>query len=363
MPSEQILITGNMGYVGPAVSRHLRASRPDARLTGLDMGLFAHCLTGSVCLPERVLDQQRFADVRSVMPDGLRDVDVVVSLAAISNDPMGSAFAPATDAVNHVAAVRLARLAKEAGARSYVFASSCSVYGQAEGGPRRESDPLNPLTAYARSKIETENDLRELADDDFVVTCLRFPTACGMSDRLRLDLVLNDFVASAVASGRIDILSDGTPWRPLIDIRDMAQAIDWASDRKAASGGAFLAVNVGTPGCNYQVKDLAAAVAAQIPGTTVSVNPDAAPDKRSYQVDFSLYGQLAPGFLPVVSLEESIRGLHAGLTRMGFAERNFRESQYMRLKVLASLQKEGLVNEQVAWTGEPAPAAKAGAAA
>jgi nucleoside-diphosphate-sugar epimerase len=277
----------------------------------------------------------------------------VVNLAAISNDPMGSAFEDATDAVNHRAAVRLAGLAKEAGVGRYVFASSCSVYGQTDGGPRKESDPLNPLTAYARSKIETERDLEGLADDGFVVTCLRFPTACGMSDRLRLDLVLNDFVASAVVSGRIDILSDGTPWRPLIDTSDMALAVDWASQRTMSQGGAFLAVNVGTAGCNYQVRELAEAVAEQIRGTTIAVNPNAAPDKRSYQVDFSLYQQLAPEHLPRMGVEDSIRQLHVGLKRMSFADPDFRVSQLVRLKVLSRLQQEGRLNDQVEWVAPP----------
>ncbi|MEQ8857268.1 MAG: SDR family oxidoreductase [Pseudomonadales bacterium] len=354
MHPEQILIAGNMGYVGPAVVRSLRNAFPQARLSGLDLGLFAHCLTGADSLPERLLDVQMFGDLRHTRPESLQGLDVVVNLAAISNDPMGKAFAEATDAVNCRAAIRLARLAKDAGAKRYVFASSCSVYGQADGAPRRESDPLNPLTAYARSKIDAEIALQELADDDFIVTCLRFPTACGMSPRLRLDLVLNDFVASAVASGRIDILSDGTPWRPLIDTNDMALAIEWASERTADRGGAFLAVNVGTPTCNYQVKELAAAVAEQIPGTDVAVNPDAAPDKRSYQVDFSLYGDLAPDHLPRIDLGESIRQLHAGLKRMAFAERNFRESQFVRLKVLAQLREQGRLNDRIEWVTDAA---------
>ena len=363
MAPEHIMITGNMGYVGPAVVRRLRGSRPLARLSGFDMGLFAHCLTGVLELPERLLDVQHFADLRRIGQPLLRDVDVVVNLAAISNDPMGSAFEEATDAVNHEAAVRLARLAKEAGVRRYVFASSCSVYGQTDGAPRRESDPLNPLTAYARSKIATEQRLQELADDEFVVTCLRFPTACGMSDRLRLDLVLNDFVACAVVSGRIDILSDGTPWRPLIDTNDMALAIDWAAGRPPSSGGPFLAVNVGTAACNYQIRELAEAVASQIPGTSVAINPNAAPDKRSYQVDFSLYNELAPNHLPRISLEESISGLHVGLTRMGFAEPNFRESQYVRLKVLSRLQQDGLLDERIEWVRDPAVNGSAAAVA
>lgn len=348
--TQRILITGNMGYVGPGVVAHLRATWPDAELFGVDTGFFAHCLTGASSLPEHRLDRQYFMDIRDV-PDTLLDgVDAVVNLAAVSNDPMGKSFESATMQINHEAALRLAKLARSRGAKAFVFASSCSVYGFAEGRPRREGDPLNPLTAYARSKIETERKLEGLATDDFRVTCLRFPTACGMSDRLRLDLVLNDFVASAFATGRIEILSDGTPWRPLIDIRDMAVAIEWAIARSADRGGPFLAINVGTNGCNYQVKQLAEAVQQQMPGVSVDINQNAAPDKRSYQVDFSLYGKLAPHHLPRLSLADSVAGLVAGLGRMGFAMKNFRESDLIRLRVLDGLRRHHAVDADLRWS-------------
>jgi len=167
--------------------------------------------------------------VRHPQPEILRGVDAIVHLAAISNDPMGKTFEEVTDAINFRASVELARQAKAAGVRSFVFASSCSMYGMADDTPRKETSPLNPLTAYAKSKVSTETELQKLADKSFRVTCLRFATACGMSDRLRLDLVVNDFVACAVTSKNITILSDGTPWRPLIHVKDMARAFDWAS--------------------------------------------------------------------------------------------------------------------------------------
>jgi nucleoside-diphosphate-sugar epimerase len=345
-----------MGYVGPAVVRHLRAAFPDARLTGLDIGYFAHCLTGAPALPERRLDAQLFQDIRTADRSVLEGVDAVVNLAAISNDPMGKAFEAPTLAINYEAGIRLARLARESGVKRFAFASSCSVYGFAEGGPRRESDPLNPLTAYAKSKIASEEALQDLATESFAVSCLRFPTACGMSDRLRLDLVLNDFVASAIATGRIDILSDGTPWRPLIDTRDMARAIEWALGREVANGGPFVAVNVGRNDRNYQVRDLAEAVARELPGVDIRINKDAPPDKRSYQVDFGLWGELAPGHLPQYTLNDSIRALIDGLTGMGFANGEFRNSQYMRLKVLQALMEAGELGDDLAWAGT-APAA------
>jgi nucleoside-diphosphate-sugar epimerase len=345
----KILITGNMGYIGSCVSGQLRRAFPDAVLTGYDIGYFAHCLTGAAVLPETCLDQQYFGDMREINPGLLKGVDAVVHLAAISNDPMGNSFEKVTKDINDESSARLARFARAAGVRRFVFASSCSMYGFAEGGPRKEDDALNPLTAYARSKVATENVLRELATEDFIVTSLRFATACGMSDRLRLDLVLNDFVAGAVASRQITILSDGTPWRPLIHIEDMARAIEWAIQRKLSSGGAFLAVNTGSNGWNYQVKDLAHAVAKVIPDVSVSINKNAQPDKRSYQVDFSLFKKLAPHHQPQVDLTSAIQGLKKGLQEMGFADGNFRNSQFMRLKVLTRFRECGVLDEQLRW--------------
>jgi nucleoside-diphosphate-sugar epimerase len=288
--------------------------------------------------------------MRNINPGILKGVDAVVHLAAISNDPMGNSFEKVTKDINDESSAHLARHAKQAGVARFVFASSCSMYGFAEGGPRKEDDALNPLTAYARSKVATEKTLQELATKDFVVTSLRFATACGMSERLRLDLVLNDFVAGAVAAQQITILSDGTPWRPLIHIEDMARAIEWAVGRELSNGGAFLAVNTGSNEWNYQVKDLAYAVAKVIPDVSVSINKNAQPDKRSYQVDFSLFRKLAPRHQPKVDLVGAIQGLKAGLERMRFADGNFRNSQFMRLKVLTQLREIGALDEQLRWS-------------
>jgi nucleoside-diphosphate-sugar epimerase len=356
----KILITGNMGYVGPVLVRHLRSTRPTATIVGLDTGFFAHFLTPPSVLPESLLDVQHFADVRSFPPEALAGVDAVIHLAAISNDPMGKAFEAITADINHRASVRLAEEAKRAGARAFVFASSCSMYGSAEDEPRIEQSELNPLTAYARSKVATERDLENLAGRDFRVTCLRFGTACGMSDRLRLDLVLNDFVASAVASGKITVLSDGSPWRPLIHVSDMALAADWAMDREL--GDDYLAVNTGVDEWNYQVRDLAEAVATELPGTEVDINRDASPDKRSYRVSFELFKSLAPDHQPRTDLQTAIRGLAVGLERMNFSDLDFRESTLMRLKALKMLRDTGLLTESLTWaskTSQPAPEAVA----
>lgn len=344
----KIVIFGNMGYVGPGVVSRLREVYPKATLIGYDTGFFASCLTDVDFLPERKLDHQYFGDIRNVPDFVLEGADAVVNLAAISNDPMGTKFEEVTLDVNHKSGIALAKRAKELGVRSFVFASSCSMYGAASDGAKTEDSTLNPLTAYARSKVFTEQDLKPLADDKFMVTCLRFATACGMSPRLRLDLVLNDFVACALSSKHITILSDGTPWRPLINVKDMAVAIDWAISRPASIGN-FLAVNTGTDEWNYQVKDLASAVASVIPGVKVSINTDAPPDKRSYRVNFGLYKKLAPNHQPKYDLLTTIRELKDGLESMKFNDSDFRDSKLMRLKVLTSLMDKKELSSELKW--------------
>lgn len=345
----RILITGPMGYVGPVVIRHLRARFPDAELIGFDTAFFAQNLTGTTRLPESLLDRVHFGDIREFPAELFDGVDAVIHLAAISNDPMGKEFESVTEAINERASVSLAEKAEQRGVRRFVFASSCSIYGAAEGKPKRESDQLNPLTAYARSKVAMEKALSATNSGNMTVTCLRFATACGMSDRLRLDLVLNDFVAGALATGEISVLSDGTPWRPLIDVSDMARAIEWAIGRKEDDGGRVLLVNAGSDKGNYQVRDLAQMVANEIPGTVVSINKAAPPDLRSYQVDFSLFAKLAPQHLPQVPLEQSVRNLHTGLTAMGFSDKQFRSSSLMRLKTLKDHIATGRLSADLRW--------------
>jgi nucleoside-diphosphate-sugar epimerase len=345
----KILITGNMGYIGPCVVKRLRSTYPHATLVGLDVGYFANCLTNAEIFPECKVDQQYFADVRDLPPNLLDDVDAVLHLAAISNDPMGNAFEEVTLDINYRASIHLAKMAKIAGVKAFVFASSCSIYGAAEDQPRSEDSPLNPLTAYAKSKVFAEKDLGELSGNDFKVTCLRFSTACGMSDRLRLDLVLNDFVAGAVASREIKILSDGTPWRPLIHVKDMAKAFEWAAFRNIEAGGAFLAVNVGSNEWNYQVRQLAEAVAEVVAAVKVSINKNAMPDKRSYRVNFELFKQLAPAYQPDMDLISTIKELKNGLEEMEFRDPDFRNSNFIRLKVLTNLRNKGYLSENLKW--------------
>jgi len=331
------------------VIRHLRSAYPTATLVGFDIGYFGSCITSIDMLPECYLDHQFFGDIRLFPEDILNDVDAIVHLAGISNDPIGNQFETVTLDINHKASIKLAKMAKKKGVKSFAFASSCSIYGAADDSPKSESSPLNPLTAYAKSKVFTERDLEPLADEKFKVTCLRFATACGMSDRLRLDLVLNDFVAGAVASKKIRILSDGSPWRPLINIKDMARAIDWAVNRDFNNGGPFTAVNIGSNEWNCQVKDLAKAVAEVIPDVEVSINKDAQPDKRSYRVNFDLFKRIAPGHPPKFDLMTTIKELKNGLEAMGFNDKDFHNSRLIRLKVLNDLRDVGLLNGELKW--------------
>ena len=343
----KILITGNLGYVGPGVVREFRKHYPTAELVGYDIGYFSQYVTNRNIIPDAGLSVQHYGDVRNFPAELLADVDTVIGLAAISNDPIGNRYESQTHDINCKAIIDLAAKAKAKGAKKFVFASSCSVYGSAEDKPRTEESALNPLTAYAKSKINAETGLRELADENFQITCLRFATACGMSDRLRLDLVLNDFVAGAITNKEINILSDGTPWRPLIHVLDMARAMRWAHERNGESGGNFLVANAGSNAWNYQVKELANMVNEMLPDTRVSVNSNAEPDKRSYRVNFDLFEKLAPAHQPQYDLKAAVNGLIDGIKSLDFIDGNYRNSNLMRLNVIQNLVKTGTIDQSL----------------
>ncbi len=345
----KILITGNMGYIGPIVAKHFRERFPECFIVGLDTCFFGHCLTVKNFLPEHYIDEQFFMDVRAIEPSFLSSFDAIVHLAAVSNDPIGNKFESVTDEINHLATIRLAEIASEQGVKSFVFASSCSMYGNADDGEKKESDVLNPISAYARSKVAAEKGLGLINNSSMAITSLRFSTACGFSPRTRLDLVLNDFVACAISQNKITVLSDGSPWRPLIDVKDMARAIEWAVFRVKDNDSRYLAVNVGAELWNFQVKDLAASVARIIPNTLISINADALPDKRSYKVDFSLFKKLAPNHQPISTLDFSIKELYQGLDLIKFEDKNFRNSHFMRLKVLEDLMRKEYIDINLRW--------------
>jgi len=345
----RILITGNMGYIGPVLVERLRRDYPGSYLIGFDTGFFSHMLTNAKRLPEICVDEQYFGDIRNFPAHIMTGIDVVVHLASISNDPIGKVFGKVTEEINFTASSLIASIAKKSGCKRFIFASSCSMYGATVGDARKENDSLDPLTVYAKSKVFMENELSKLADKNFIVTNLRYSTACGMSPRLRLDLVLNDFVASALTTGKVEILSDGKPWRPLIDVKDMVTSMIWAIEREANEDTEAISVNVGKNEWNYQVKDIAKEVANVLGNVDVQISENAMPDNRSYRVDFSLYEKIAPNHQPAVVLKQSIIELKEGLEEMGFTDGKFRNSQYMRLKVLEKHIADKRLDDNLFW--------------
>jgi len=344
----KILIIGNEGYIGPVVGRRFKKYYKDDLVAGFDIGYFKHVITEHYH-PEINVDVQYKGDVRNFPYELLKEFDVVIYLAAISNDPMSSEFEKVTFDINQIAAVSIAKAAKELGVHHFVYASSCSVYGVNEKNSRTEGSKLNPLTSYSKSKVYTEKELEPLASENFIISCLRFATACGFSPRMRLDLVLNDFVASAISTGKIEILSDGSPWRPLIHVEDMARVIEWASIRGCNNGGDFVVVNAGSNDWNYKIKDLALTVENQFNHVQVSINKNSEEDKRSYQVDFSLLNKLASAYSPKISIYQAVKDIKEGLTSINFADKNFRNSQMMRLNVLREHIKQGYLNKNLEW--------------
>jgi len=320
-----VLVTGHRGYIGVQLVDVLQ--RAGHRVTGCDAGLFDGCEWEPFARPERELRK----DVRELELDDVRGHDCVMHLAAISNDPMGEVDIEVTLSVNRDASVRLAELAKEAGVPRWLFAGSCSVYGQATERDVVETDPLNPLTAYARSKIETEEAVRPLADGTFTPVFLRNATAYGHSPMLRIDLVVNNLLACAHALGEIRIMSDGSPWRPLIHCRDIARAFLALSQADVPGG---TAVNVGADDENYQVRDVAALVQELVPEAEIEFTGEAGNDPRSYRVDFGLLSRLVPDFRLQYSLRSGMEELHAKLTEHGFSRADWESDQFVRLRRL-----------------------------
>ena len=343
----KILISGNLGYIGPVLINHIKALSGDNFIAGYDLGLFSHVNSTRRLISDVKVDVQYFGDVRDVKQELFNEFDAVIYLAAISNDPMGNKFEEPTLEINYKSAVKWAEYAKAAGVSNFVFASSCSVYGLADDEDRTEKSEVNPLTIYAKSKVYAERDLALLASAEFNITCLRFATACGWSDRVRLDLVLNDFVAGAKVNKKIEILSDGSPWRPLIHVKDMSRAIEWAASRQTDNGGNFLITNVGSNSWNLQIKELAFQVKKKIGGTDVYINPEGAPDKRSYRVSFDFFSELAPNHQPIETPASTIEGLFSGLLELNFEDPDFRSSDYIRLKIIQDLIHSGELTDEI----------------
>jgi nucleoside-diphosphate-sugar epimerase len=286
----RVLLTGHQGYLGTVMAPVLAEAGHD--VVGLDSGLFADCVLG----PRPADPEGHAVDLRDVGPEHLRDIDAVVHLAALSNDPLGSLQPEITYEINHRAATQLARLAKDAGVSRFLYASTCSVYGASGGDELVDEDaPLRPITPYAESKVRVEDDIFALADDDFTPVSLRNATAFGFSPRLRADIVLNNLVGHAVLSGTVKVLSDGTPWRPLVHARDIASAFAaaLAAPRDAVHAKAF---NVGTERNNLRVSEIAEFVAAAVPDSELVITGETGGDPRSYRVDFARIRAALPGF-------------------------------------------------------------------
>lgn len=352
----KVLITGNLGYIGPVVAQCLKQHLgPATQIVGLDRGFFAGTTLDPQYMADAFVDLQYYGDVRNdeICRKALAGVDAVIHLAAISNDPMGHQFEDITMTINHKRSVAMAKLAKEAGVKSFVFASSCSVYGAGGDEMRTETSALGPLTAYAKSKAMAEEDLSPLATPEFFVTCMRFATACGPSPRLRLDLVLNDFVASAVKSKKIEILSNGQPWRPLIAVSDMARAMTWGVTRRQTSNARPLEIlNVGSNQWNYRVVELAEATKSVLRDVEISINENAAPDKRSYRVNFDAYAKLVqPELAPRETLPGIVKQLATQLQNSPWVTPEFRQGPFIRLNILRDLIKAARVDANLMTQG------------
>jgi nucleoside-diphosphate-sugar epimerase len=334
----RVLITGHQGYLGTVMVPILQAFGHD--VTGLDSGFFADCVLG----PEPKDPPGMRVDLRDVSVQQLQGFDAVVHLAALSNDPLGALAPEITYDINHHASVRLARLAKAAGVRRFLYASTCSVYGAAGEDLVTESAPLRPLTPYAESKVRVEDDVANLADDSFSPVFLRNATAFGFSPRLRADIVLNNLVGHAVLTGDVRVLSDGTPWRPLVHAQDIATAFRIALEAPISKVHCA-AYNVGTESNNLTVAEIAQSVVEVVPGAKLMITGETGADPRSYRVDFSAFrhalGFEAEWTIPDGAAELYKEYISAGLTAEDFAKK------FTRLPHLESLRAGGVLDESM----------------
>ncbi len=338
----RVLLSGHGGYIGSVMVSWLRREGHD--VTGLDTGYFQDCDFDPVSSPVREIRK----DVRDVTPADLEGFDAVIHLAALSNDPMGEMNEAWTREINDLGSIHLAQVAKAAGVGRFLFSSSCSMYGAAGDALLDETAEFRPVSAYARSKIHAEAEIAKLADETFCPVFLRNATAYGVSPRLRVDLVLNNLTAWACTTGKVRILSDGTPWRPLVHIEDIcaAFAATLVAPEHTVHGQAF---NVGASGENYRVSQLAEIVQAVVPGCEIEYAGRPEPDARNYRVDFSKIEREIPEFRPSWSARKGVEQLFEAYRRQGLRLEDFQGRKYIRLKHLRGLIDDGLLDGDLRW--------------
>ncbi|MQA59924.1 MAG: NAD-dependent epimerase/dehydratase family protein [Actinophytocola sp.] len=336
----RVLLTGHQGYLGTVMAPVLQAA--GHQVHGLDSGLFAGCLLG----PDPEDPPGYLIDLRDVTLRLLAGFDAVVHLAALSNDPLGSLAPDLTYDINHRASVRLARLARDAGVRRFLYASTCSVYGASSSADLLDEDaPLRPVTPYAESKVRVEDDLLELADGDFSPVFMRNATAFGFSPRLRADIVLNNLVAHACLTGQVRVLSDGTPWRPLVHAADIADAFAavLVAPRDAVHTRAF---NVGTELNNLTVAEIAGEVVAAVPGSNLLITGENGADPRSYRVDFARIRAALPAYAARWTVKAGAVELAEAYERYGLTRRDF-ERRFTRLAWLSDRAAAGDIDGEL----------------
>ncbi len=335
----RVLLTGAKGYLGTVMAPVLAEAGHE--VVGLDSDLFADCVLG----PAPTDPAGFVVDLRDVGPEHVAGVDAVIHLAALSNDPLGSLAPQLTYDINYHASVRLARLAKDAGITRFLYASTCSVYGAAGEGLVTEDAPLRPVTPYAESKVRVEDDLRELADEHFSPVFLRNATAFGFSPRLRADIVLNNLVGHAVLTGRVLVLSDGTPWRPLVHARDIADAFLAAltAPREAVHARAL---NVGMEENNVTVAQIAEEVIEAVPGSRLVITGEHGSDPRSYRVDFGAIRAALPDFQARWTVKDGAVELAEAYLQHGLTETDF-ERKFTRLAHLSQRRAAGTVDDSL----------------
>ncbi|MDF9795753.1 nucleoside-diphosphate-sugar epimerase [Catalinimonas alkaloidigena] len=324
----KIFVSGHNGYIGAHLISLLKAKGHE--VTGCDINLYEGCAWEAYEKP----DHELIKDVREVQEEDLRGHDAVMHLAALSNDPMGDVDPELTYQINLEGSVRLARLAKSTGVSRFLFASSCSIYGKGAKLDMDENDPVNPLTAYAKSKIESEKRIGAMADENFSPVFLRNATAYGYSPMLRIDLVVNNLLACAVSKGNIAIKSDGSPWRPLIHCKDIAHAfVALAEAPKDKMHNRI--INIGANSENYQVRDVADQVQKLLPDAEIVYTGEVGEDPRNYKVNFDLLYSLLPDFKLEYDLQKGMQELFDKLIEHHFSAKDFDGDQFVRLKTLA----------------------------